>query len=271
MLAQTIGLSQKVLKLSETDDDKTVTLQVAVKMLKRNTSKKQKQAFEKEHMFMSRLNHPNVIRMLAVCSEGVPFIMMEYMENGDLNQYLQTFTAISIESVHSASEIEMNSLVYMSTQIANAMIYLTSKNYVHNDSATRNCLVGQHFLVKIGDFGMSCNLYKSHYYIVRGHAILPVCWMATECFYGKFSVKTDVWAFGVTLWEIFSLAKEKPYVIVKLPRMPSRKRRELSLRNPQTVRKWCFMSCSSVGPQIQKSVLHSKSSMKLFHLSTKFT
>ena len=139
-LAQTSGLSRKDLELSETDDDKTVTLQVAVKMLKRNASKKQKQAFEKEHMFMSRLNHPNVIRMLAVCSEDVPFIMMEYMENGDLNQYLQTFTAISSESVHSASEIEMNSLVYMSTQIANAMIYLTSKNYVHNDLASGSTL-----------------------------------------------------------------------------------------------------------------------------------
>ena len=211
VLAQTSGLSRKDLKLSETDDDKTVTLQVAVKMLKRNASKKQKQAFEKEHMFMSRLNHPNVIRMLAVCSEDVPFIMMEYMENGDLNQYLQKFTSTSNESIHSESEIKMNTLVYMSTQIASAMIYLSSKNYVHRDLAIRNCLVGQNFLVKLGDFGMSRNLYESHYYIIRGRAILPVRWMATECFYGKFSAKTDVWAFGVTLWEIFSLAKEKPY------------------------------------------------------------
>ena len=186
VLAQTSGLSRKDLKLSETDDDKTVTLQVAVKMLKRNASKKQKQAFEKEHMFMSRLNHPNVIRMLAVCSEDVPFIMMEYMENGDLNQYLQKFTSISNESIHSESEIKMNTLVCMSTQIASAMIYLSSKNYVHRDLAIRNCLVGQNFLVKLGDFGMSRNLYESHYYIIRGRAILPVRWMATECFYGKF-------------------------------------------------------------------------------------
>ena len=58
---------------------------------------------------------------------------------------------------------------------------------------------------------MSRSLYESHYYIVSGHAILPIRWMATECFYGKFSAKTDVWAFGVTMWEIFTLAKEQPY------------------------------------------------------------
>ncbi len=61
------------------------------------------------------------------------------------------------------------------------------------------------------DFGMSRNLYQSHYYVLNVHAVLPVRWMAKECFYGKFSTKTDVWAFGVTLWEIFTLAKDIPY------------------------------------------------------------
>ena len=58
---------------------------------------------------------------------------------------------------------------------------------------------------------MSRSLYESHYYIIQGKAVLPVRWMATECFYGKFSQKSDVWAFGVTMWEIFTLAKEQPY------------------------------------------------------------
>ena len=58
---------------------------------------------------------------------------------------------------------------------------------------------------------MSRSLYESHYYVIKGQAVLPVRWMATECFYGKFSAKTDVWAFGVTMWEIFVLAKERPY------------------------------------------------------------
>ena len=66
-------------------------------------------------------------------------------------------------------------------------------------------------MVKIADFGMSLNLYESHYYLIQGHAILPIRWMSTECFYGKFSAKSDVWAFGTTIWEIFTLAKEEPY------------------------------------------------------------
>ena len=91
------------------------------------------------------------------------------------------------------------------------MKYLASHNYVHRDLATRNCLVGPNYLVKISDFGMSRRLYDSHYYRIRGHFALPIRWMAFECFYGKFSQKSDVWAFGIAMWEIFTLAKEQPY------------------------------------------------------------
>ena len=65
--------------------------------------------------------------------------------------------------------------------------------------------------MKINDFGISQNLYSAYYFKVIGCAVLPIRWMAYECFFGKFSVTTDVWAFGITLWEIFTLAKEQPY------------------------------------------------------------
>ena len=211
ILAETVGLSAKDLRLSESDDDKSKSTLVAVKKLKSDASTATKEAFEKEVNFMSRLTDRNVIRILGVCYEDTPFIMMEYMEKGDLNQYLQKFKIHSTTDSEPQGLITTTTLVHMATQIASAMKYLASHNFVHRDLATRNCLVGPKYLVKISDFGMSRSLYDSHYYRIHGRFALPVRWMSFECFYGKFSQKSDVWAFGVTMWEIFALAKEQPY------------------------------------------------------------
>ena len=211
ILAETVGLSAKDLRLSESDDDKSKSTLVAVKKLKSGAPNATKEAFEKEVNFMSRLTDRNVIRILGVCYEGTPFIMMEYMEKGDLNQYLQRFKTLSTTDSEPQGQITTSTLVHIATQIASAMKYLALHNFVHRDLATRNCLVGLNYLVKISDFDMSRSLYDSHYYRIHGRFALPVRWMAYECFYGKFSQKSDVWAFGVTMWEIFTLAKEQPY------------------------------------------------------------
>ena len=211
ILAETVGLSAKELRLSESDDDKSKSMIVAVKKLKSDAPSTTKEAFEKEVNFMSRLTDKNVICILGVCYEDTPFIMMEYMEKGDLHQYLQKFNALSTTDSEPQGQITTSTLVHISTQIASAMKYLASHNFVHRDLATRNCLVGPNYLVKISDFGMSRSLYDSHYYRIHGRFSLPVRWMAFECFYGKFSQKSDVWAFGVTMWEIFTFAKKQPY------------------------------------------------------------
>ena len=211
ILVETVGLSAKDLRLSESDDDKSKSTLVAVKKLKSGAPSTIKEAFEKEVNFMSRLTDKNVIRILGVCYEDTPFIMMEYMEKGDLNQYLQKFRTLSTTDSEPQGQITTRTLVHMASQIASAMKYLASHNYVHRDLATRNCLVGPNYLVKISDFGMSKSLYDCHYYRIHGRCALPVRWMPYECFYGKFSQKSDVWAFGVTMWEIFTLAKEQPY------------------------------------------------------------
>ena len=211
ILANTVGLSKQYLGIGNSNDS-TISMKVAVKMLKSSPSDEVRKAFEKEIKFMSRLRDDNVIRLLGICTTGTPFIMMQYMENGDLNGYLQKFEfTYETEKLPAKNEITLNALIYMSFQIASGMKYLSSCKFVHRDLAARNILVGVDYTVKIADFGMSQNLYSAYYYKVRGRIFLPIRWMAYECFFGKFSVKTDVWAFGVTLWEIFTLCKRQPF------------------------------------------------------------
>ena len=211
ILAETVGLSNQYLGIGNSNDT-TISMKVAVKTLKSSPSEDVRKSFEKEIKFMSRLKDTNVIKLLGICTTGTPFIMMEYMENGDLSKYLQQFEFTKeTERVPAEHEITLNALVCMSHQIASGMKYLSSCKFVHRDLAARNILVGVNYTVKIADFGMSQNLYGAYYCKVRGQKVLPIRWMATQCFYGKFSVHSDVWAFGITLWEIFTLCRELPY------------------------------------------------------------
>ena len=211
ILANTVGLSYQDLGIGNSNDS-TISMKVAVKTLKASPSDDIQKAFEKEIKFMSRLKDDNVVRLLGICTTGTPFIMMEYMENGDLNNYLQQFEfTAKTENPPAENEIKLDALVYMSYQIASGMNYLSSCKFIHRDLAARNILVGADNAIKIADFGMSQNLYSAYYYKVGGRICLPIRWMSYECFFGKFSVKTDVWAFGVTLWEIFTLCRFQPF------------------------------------------------------------
>ena len=211
VLANTRDVSLKSMRLSKTDDKKSVSVTVAVKKLQPNPSEAEIEAFEKEAQFISQIKHPNVLRLLGVCHQHTPFIMMEYTERGDLNQFLQQFTEIVATSSSSESQISGSELVYMASQIASGMQYLAQLNFVHRDLSTRSCFVGASGSIKVGCVGVKTGVYQSSYYQIRGNRMMPIHWMATECFSGKFSEKSDVWAFGVTLWELFSLAKQLPY------------------------------------------------------------
>ncbi|KAK2535499.1 discoidin domain-containing receptor 2 [Columba guinea] len=205
---------------------------VAVKMLRSDVNKTARQKnslgfkpvfcftrndFLKEIKIMSRLKNPNIIRLLGVCVRDDPLCMItEYMENGDLNQFLSQREIYSKFAIsNNIPCVSYSNLLYMATQIASGMKYLASLNFVHRDLATRNCLVGNNYTIKIADFGMSRNLYSGDYYRIQGRAVLPIRWMAWESILlGKFTTASDVWAFGVTLWEMFILCKEQPYSLL---------------------------------------------------------
>lgn len=199
-------------------------LLVAVKILRPDASKNARNDFLKEVKILSRLKDPNIIRLLGVCVSSDPLCMVtEYMESGDLNQYLSHRVLLDKSGPsQNTPTISYPALISMASQIASGMKFLASLNFVHRDLATRNCLVGgergeseerggeRH--IKIADFGMSRNLYAGDYYRIQGRAVLPIRWMAWECILmGKFTTASDVWAFGVTLWEMLSVCQEQPY------------------------------------------------------------
>ncbi|KAA8590048.1 hypothetical protein FQN60_013413 [Etheostoma spectabile] len=138
--------------------------------------------FLKEIKIMSRLKDPNIIRLLAVCIYSDPLCMItEYMENGDLNQFLSRHEPEGqLALLSNAPTVSFNNLCYMAAQIASGMKYLSFLNFVHRDLATRNCLVGKNYTIKIADFGMSRNLYSGDYYRIQGRAVLPIRWMSWE-------------------------------------------------------------------------------------------
>ena len=212
--ARTLDLSLRDIGLSKTDNNRNLSLLVVVKKFCPRSSQVhlEREAFNRESKFMSSLRHPNVLRFLGVCYDDPPFIMMEYMEEGDLNLFLQKYSEIvPMVTPSSKSEITTSTLVYVASQIANAMRYLAEFKFIHRDLATRNCFIGANTIIKVGDLGVDMTQYSSHYYSIRTNTLMPIRWMATECFSGKYSEKSDVWAFGVTMWELFTLAKQLPY------------------------------------------------------------
>ncbi|KAM9754842.1 NT-3 growth factor receptor-like [Menidia menidia] len=187
---------------------------VAVKTLKDPTLAARKD-FQREAELLTNLQHDHIVKFYGVCVDGEPLSMVfEYMKHGDLNKFLRAhgpdaMILVDGQPLQSNSELGLSQMLHIASQIAAGMIYLASQHFVHRDLATRNCLVGNGLLVKIGDFGMSRDIYSTDYYRVGGHTMLPIRWMPPESImYRKFTTESDVWSFGVILWEIFTYGKQ---------------------------------------------------------------
>ncbi|XP_054162008.1 inactive tyrosine-protein kinase transmembrane receptor ROR1-like isoform X2 [Oppia nitens] len=189
---------------------------IAIKTLKENATPKTQLDFKREAEVMADLHHPNIVCLLGVSLREDPMSMLfEYMSKGDLHEYLICHSPrsdITNRKDDNHQLLEIQDFLHIATQIAAGMEYLAGHHFVHRDLAARNCLVGEHMTVKISDFGLSRDIYSSDYYRVQSKSLLPVRWMPPEsCLYGKFTTESDVWSFGVVLWEIFSYGLQPYY------------------------------------------------------------
>ncbi|ODM96758.1 Discoidin domain-containing receptor 2 [Orchesella cincta] len=183
---------------------------VVVKRMLRNASEKDKLDFIEEIRLLSALKDPNVTQVLGVSSEEDPCsVILEFLELGDLCQFLR-----QKDTTHPTytEKLSLGDLLFMAGQIASGMKYFESRNIVHRDLAARNCVVGRGLIVKISHFASDMDVYASDYYRLDGKTPFPVRWMAWESiFLGKFSTKSDVWAFGTLFWEMLCYCRHSPY------------------------------------------------------------
>ncbi|CAH2991885.1 unnamed protein product [Chilo suppressalis] len=187
---------------------------VAVKTLKENASEKEKTDLIQELIVMKNLGtHPNVVRLIGCCTEKEPtLVIMEFVSVGKLQQFLRDSRAERhYGNTHGSQFLTSRDLTHFAFQIARGMEFLSSKGIIHRDLAARNVLITEERTCKVADFGLARDVGGTHVYERKSDGRLPIRWMAPESLYDDiFSVKSDIWSFGVLLWEIVTLGST-PY------------------------------------------------------------
>ncbi|XP_078068287.1 inactive tyrosine-protein kinase 7 isoform X2 [Mustelus asterias] len=183
-------------------DKSDVDMVVLVKSLTTRDEQLQLE-FRREFEMFSKMNHSNVVRLLGLCREMEPhYMLIEYVDLGDLKQFLRI--AKGKEEKIKSQPLSTKQKVGICTQVALGMECLSNHRFVHKDLAARNCLISAQRQVKVAALGLRKDVYNSEYYHFH-QAWIPLRWMPAEAiFEDDFSTKSDVWSFGVLMWEVFS-------------------------------------------------------------------